>query len=59
MTSELHPVDEHQPIPHGIDKPIVLVGMMGSGKSSVGKRLAARLGLVFMTRMTRLKRQQA
>ena len=26
-----------------IDKPIVLVGMMGSGKSSVGRRLAARL----------------
>jgi len=27
---------------------IVLVGMMGSGKSSVGKRLAARLGLPFI-----------
>ena len=47
MTSELHPQDDHQAIPHGIDKPIVLVGMMGSGKSSVGKRLAARLGLTF------------
>ena len=30
-----------------IDRPIVLVGMMGSGKSSVGKRLAARLSLPF------------
>ena len=28
-------------------RPIVLVGMMGSGKSSVGRRLAARLGLPF------------
>jgi shikimate kinase len=26
---------------------VVLVGMMGAGKSAVGKRLAARLGLVF------------
>lgn len=30
-----------------IDRPIVLVGMMGSGKSSVGKRLANRLALPF------------
>ncbi len=29
------------------DKVIVLVGLMGSGKSSVGRRLAARLGLNF------------
>ncbi len=28
-------------------KPIVLIGLMGAGKSSVGKRLAARLGLPF------------
>jgi shikimate kinase len=31
----------------GDTRPIVLVGMMGSGKSSVGRRLAARLGLRF------------
>ncbi len=30
-----------------IDKPLVLVGMMGSGKSSIGRRLAARLHLPF------------
>jgi shikimate kinase len=30
---------------HG--KPIVLVGLMGVGKSTVGRRLAARLGLPF------------
>ncbi len=31
-----------------IDRPIVLVGMMGVGKSSVGKRLAAALGFSFV-----------
>jgi shikimate kinase len=31
-----------------IDRSIVLVGMPGSGKSSVGKRLARRLGLPFV-----------
>lgn len=30
------------------DKPIVLVGLMGVGKSTVGRRLAARLGLDFV-----------
>lgn len=29
-------------------KPIVLVGLMGVGKSTVGRRLAARLGLPFV-----------
>ena len=31
-----------------IDRPIVLVGMMGVGKTSVGKRLAAVLGSTFV-----------
>ena len=30
------------------DRPIVLVGMMGAGKTVVGRRLAARLGLSFI-----------
>src|SRR3546814_3798432 len=29
------------------DRPIVLIGLMGSGKSSLGRRLAVRLGLPF------------
>jgi len=31
-----------------IDKTIVLVGLMGAGKSCIGRRLAARLGLPFV-----------
>jgi shikimate kinase len=31
-----------------LDRPIVLVGLMGAGKSTVGRRLASRLGLPFV-----------
>jgi shikimate kinase len=31
-----------------INRPVVLVGMMGVGKTSIGKRLAARLGTPFV-----------
>ena len=31
-----------------LDRPIVLVGLMGAGKSTVGRRLAKRLGLAFI-----------
>lgn len=34
--------------PHWNGQPIVLVGLMGAGKSTVGRRLAARLGLPFV-----------
>ena len=35
------------PLPR-TSKPIVLVGLMGAGKSTVGRRLARRLGLAFV-----------
>lgn len=31
-----------------LDRPIVLVGLMGAGKSTVGRRLAKRLGIPFL-----------
>ncbi|WP_300975039.1 shikimate kinase [Sphingomonas sp. LHG3406-1] len=31
-----------------LDRPLVLVGLMGAGKSTVGRRLARRLGLPFV-----------
>lgn len=31
-----------------LDKPIVMVGLMGAGKTSVGRALARRLGVVFV-----------
>lgn len=31
-----------------VDRPIVLVGLMGAGKSCIGRRLATRLGLAFV-----------
>lgn len=31
-----------------LDKPIVLVGLMGAGKTTIGKRLAARLKVAFV-----------
>ena len=49
--AELHPPKKRK---HGvqnafvIDRPVVLVGMMGVGKTSIGKRLAARLGTPFV-----------
>jgi shikimate kinase len=35
------------PLPR-LDKPIVLVGLMGAGKTTVGRRLAQKLGLPFV-----------
>ncbi|HVF93923.1 MAG TPA: shikimate kinase [Sphingomonas sp.] len=36
------------PLPGWTGRPIVLVGLMGVGKSTVGRRLAGRLGLPFV-----------
>ena len=38
-------MSDRLPVP---DRPIVLVGLMGAGKSTVGRRLARRLGLDFV-----------
>ena len=38
------------------DRSIVLVGMMGAGKSSVGRRLAARLGIPFVDADTEIEK---
>jgi shikimate kinase len=43
MTARARPLRPGPP-----DRPIVLVGLMGVGKSTVGRRLAARLGLTFV-----------
>ena len=36
------------PLTERLNRPIVLVGLMGAGKSTVGRRLARRLGLPFV-----------
>jgi shikimate kinase len=39
---------EHVPPPHTLEKSIVLVGLMGAGKTTIGRRLAKRLGVEFV-----------
>ena len=38
-----------------LDRPIVLVGLLGAGKSTVGRRLARRLGLAFVDSDTEIE----
>ena len=38
-----------------LDRPVVLVGLMGAGKSTVGRRLARRLGLPFVDSDTEIE----
>lgn len=46
---------KHPPRPRWHGKPIVLVGLMGVGKSTVGRRLATRLGLPFVDADTEIE----
>lgn len=41
------PTDQSRPA-RRLDRTVVLVGLMGAGKSCVGRRLAARLGVAFI-----------
>jgi shikimate kinase/3-dehydroquinate synthase len=50
------PAEELPPPPPGLTtRSIVLVGMPGAGKSAIGKRLAARLGLPFLDADTEIE----
>ena len=58
---DLSDPEKDEPDPAGIlrllgGRTIVMVGMMGAGKSSVGRRLAARLGLPFVDADTEIER---
>ena len=37
-----------QPLAHPLERTVVLVGLMGAGKSCIGRRLASRTGLAFI-----------
>ena len=47
-TVQVQPVDARRVAEALGDRSVVLVGMMGAGKTSVGKRLAAKLGVPFV-----------
>jgi shikimate kinase len=51
-------MDIQNEIANKIDRPIVLVGMMGSGKSYVGERLAEMLGFPFYDSDTLIEAEQ-
>jgi shikimate kinase len=48
MTSAGDPLSSQTAARIGLDRPIVLIGMMGVGKSTVGRMLAARLDVQFI-----------
>jgi shikimate kinase len=49
--------DQHDPIrPSALPKTVVLVGLMGAGKSCIGRRLAARLDVPFVDADTEIEK---
>ena len=49
LSQTIQPRTESEPAGHlNLDRPVVLVGLMGAGKTRVGRRLAERLGLSFL-----------
>jgi shikimate kinase len=48
MTSAAHHNQNQPARQNRLDRPVVLIGMMGVGKSTVGRMLAAQLGLSFI-----------
>jgi shikimate kinase len=49
LSQTIQPRTESEPAEHlNLDRPVVLVGLMGAGKTRVGRRLAERLDLPFL-----------
>lgn len=59
MTAIAAPMPDAQPAPpldRAPDRTVVLVGLMGAGKSCIGRRLASRTGLAFIDADTEIEK---
>lgn len=54
--SEIQQKTDHSPAPGRLFKTVALVGMMGAGKTAVGRALAARLGVPFLDSDSEIER---